>query len=59
METLLTAEETALYLNVSARTLAKWRKDGIKLRYLKIGPKVIRYRPEDVEKFIEGQICLK
>jgi excisionase family DNA binding protein len=50
---LLTPEQVAQKLGVTTGTLAVWRcRRRYPLRYVKIGAK-IRYRVEDVQKFIE------
>jgi excisionase family DNA binding protein len=52
--TLLTPAEVAERLRVSTRTLEFWRHQGRGPAYVKIGKRV-RYRPDDVERFIEAQ----
>jgi excisionase family DNA binding protein len=49
---LLTPEETAAALHVSADTLAVWRStQRVELKFVRIGRKVL-YRVEDVQAFI-------
>jgi excisionase family DNA binding protein len=49
---LLTAEQAAQILDVSAGTLSVWRATKrYALRYVKVGSKV-RYRRDDLERFI-------
>lgn len=48
---LWTEHETADYLLVAVRTLRKWRAEKRELRYLKLGPKLIRYDPADVRRY--------
>jgi excisionase family DNA binding protein len=48
-------EETAAYLNVEPRTLTAWRTTKrYNLPYIKCG-RLVRYRPEDVERFLESR----
>ena len=50
---LLTPQQTAQKLGVTVGTLAVWRcRKRYSLRYVKVGAK-IRYRVEDVQRFIE------
>ena len=56
MITHLTQDEVATRLNLSARTLERWRVTGeVSLPYLKIGS-AVRYRLEDVEAFERRQL---
>ena len=52
---LLNENETAQILGVKPQTLALWRcrERNTDLRFLRIG-RVIRYRMEDVEQFIQS-----
>ena len=53
IDDLLTPEEAAEQLDVSARTLSNWRSTGEnELPYLKIGRNV-RYRQEDIDELLE------
>jgi predicted site-specific integrase-resolvase len=50
---LLTTDETAKILGVKPGTLAYWRCTGrYALIFVRVG-RLIMYRPEDIEKFIE------
>ena len=50
---LLTEAEAADYLSVEPQTLCAWRcTRRYNLRFIKVG-RLIRYRPEDVEAFLE------
>lgn len=56
VEPLWDQEETALDLNISPRTLERWRQTGeVLLPYIKVG-RAVRYRPEDVRAFKERQV---
>ena len=52
---LLTEAEAADYLSVEPQTLCAWRcTRRYNLRFIKVG-RLIRYRPEDVEAFLESR----
>lgn len=52
---LLDETEVAERLNVSIGTVQNWRTRREGPRYVKLGKRAVRYRPEDVEAFIEGE----
>ncbi len=53
---LLTEKQAAEKLNVTCGTLSVWRATRrYPLKYVRIGRK-IRYRPQDIEEFIEGRV---
>lgn len=52
---LLDETEVAERLNVSIGTVQNWRTRKEGPRYVKLGKRAVRYRPEDVESFIEGE----
>lgn len=53
---LLTEDQTAAILDVSAGTLSVWRSTGrYNLPFLKIGRKV-RYRAGDIRQFMESRL---
>lgn len=52
---LLTPGEVADWLRTSAGVLANWRSMGRGPRYIKLGPKAVRYRPADVEAWLTEQ----
>lgn len=55
--TLLTTEEAAAYLGISPFTLAHWRSEGLPHpRAVQMGRRALRYRPADLEAFIEQQL---
>ena len=50
---LLTEKEAAAYLGIEPQTLCAWRTtQRYNLRFIKVG-RLVRYRPEDVEAFLE------
>ncbi len=51
-EPLLKDTETAKRLNVSVFTLRNWRVDGKGPKWVTLG-RAVRYRPEDLEQYIE------
>ena len=50
MEVLSTAQ-AAKFVNMSPRTLERWRLTGGGPRYLKLG-RAVRYRKDDLEQFL-------
>ena len=53
---LLTEEKAAQYLGISKFTLAAWRKAGTGPPSVRMGWTVIRYRPQDLEKYIDDRL---
>ncbi len=51
---LLSPEEAALRLNVSAHTLASWRCKGCGPRWLRVGPKRVGYMADDLSAFLKA-----
>jgi excisionase family DNA binding protein len=47
-------EELADLLNVSTRTILRWRRDGNGPPYCRIGPRYIRYRRPDVDAWADA-----
>lgn len=55
IEELLDDHDVAKVLKVSAGTIADWRRTGaVKLPYVPLGPRLIRYRRSDVQAFIDA-----
>lgn len=54
---LLREAEAARRIGVSVRTLQAWRQRGGGPRYVKISSRAIRYRPSDLDLWIEDRIC--
>ena len=50
---LLTTSQAATYLSTSPRTLEDWRLRGGGPVYSKVGRRLVRYRAEDLERFVE------
>jgi predicted DNA-binding transcriptional regulator AlpA len=53
MEPLLDINQVAAILGVQTKTLYKWHRLRQGPPVAKLGGKVIRYRPEDVRRFID------
>jgi phage terminase Nu1 subunit (DNA packaging protein) len=52
---LLTTQDVASFLGVSVRTVEGWRQQGKPPKYQRFSHKLLRYRAEDVKKFINQQ----
>ncbi|MBN8737662.1 MAG: helix-turn-helix domain-containing protein [Xanthomonadales bacterium] len=52
---LLTDTEVAALLGASLQTVRNWRWRGEGPRFVKLGGRMVRYKPADVQAFIEGQ----
>lgn len=52
---LLCTKEAARLLNLSHRTLEKWRGSGEGPKYCRVGGRNIRYRPADIDVFVNAQ----
>lgn len=51
---LMNAKEVRDYLKISESTLHRWRREG-RLKGVRIGPRALRYRREDVEALGRGE----
>jgi excisionase family DNA binding protein len=51
---LLTTQQVANILKVSAPTLQRWRTEGNGPRWIQVG-RSVRYRPADIQSWIERQ----
>ena len=49
---LLTQREAALVLRLSERTLERWRVQGIRLRFVRLPSRSIRYRQQDLDAYV-------
>lgn len=53
---LLTQEQAAAFLGVKPNTLAVWRcTNRVSLPYVKLGARLVRYRQNDLEAFLDAQ----
>jgi len=50
----LTEKEVAKFTSISIQTLRNWRHRGQGPKYHKPTPRVVRYRLDDVERFMES-----
>lgn len=55
---LLTTNQAAEILALRSATLKKWRVLGIGPKYVRVGPRTIRYRWVDLKNFIDSQQSL-
>ena len=56
MEELLTTEDAARILGLKRSALENWRWKGGGIPFVRVTPRVIRYRREDLEKFIQERL---
>jgi predicted DNA-binding transcriptional regulator AlpA len=54
---LLNTKETAQTLSVSEAFLERDRWAGARIPFIKVGARAIRYRLQDIEKYIEDNLC--
>ncbi len=54
-DALATAQEAAAFLRLKYHTLAWYRCNGGGPRYVRVGPKLIRYRVGDLRDYAKGQ----
>jgi predicted site-specific integrase-resolvase len=52
MERVWNSRETAEYLHVSVKTLEAWRQDGSGPPFVRYSSRCVRYRPEQVERWM-------
>jgi len=52
---LMPPAEVAKYLRVDLRTLQRWARAGIGPRPIRLGPRIVRYHPRDVEDWLGQQ----
>ena len=48
--------EAAAYLRISVSSLTKWRITGYGPKYIRIGPKAVRYRQEDLDAWMAENV---
>jgi len=49
---LLKIDDTVRLIGVNAVTLRRWRDHGCGPRFVRLGPRLIRYREDDVDEFL-------
>lgn len=54
MKALLTGEEVAVILGVTPGTLRTWRYLAQGPKYVKLSNRWVRYKPEDVQEYIDS-----
>lgn len=54
-EAMIKPEEAAAYLRLKRATLAWYRCHGGGPKYVRVGPKLIRYRMDDLREYAKGQ----
>ena len=54
---LLNTKQAAEYLGVSAAFLERDRWAGARIPFVKLGTRSVRYRQDDLEQYIEQQVC--
>ncbi len=59
MDPLLTTQQSADFLNLSARTLERRRRSGASPVWVLLPPRSIRYRPADLLDWIEQHLQTK
>jgi len=52
MKVFIRRREAANMLGVHERTLMRWHEAGL-LRSIRIGPRLVGYDPEEIQKFLE------
>jgi predicted DNA-binding transcriptional regulator AlpA len=52
---LLRPAEVSDAIKVSQNSLCAWRKKGIGPGFVRLSPRVIRYRPEDIVEYLQGK----
>jgi len=53
---LMTEKQAAEFLGFSPRALQQWRISGRGPKFLKISARAVRYRPDDLDEWIETKI---
>jgi excisionase family DNA binding protein len=54
MSSNLNIAETAKYLGVPARTLDRWRISGQGPKFVRLGPRQVRYRVADLDEYLQA-----
>ena len=48
--------EAAAYLGVSASTLTRWRRIGVGPAFVRLGLRLVAYRPGDLDAYIASRV---
>lgn len=51
---LLTSQEVAAQLGITEGTLRNWRYEGEGPKYVKLRKRLVRYRPTDVQAYVDA-----
>jgi predicted DNA-binding transcriptional regulator AlpA len=51
---LMTSRQLAEFLGVSVAALVSWRELGTGPRWMRVGARNVRYRPQDVKQWLEA-----
>ena len=54
----MTTAEAARYLEMSEATLKRWRSQGIGPDFIRLGMRKIRYRQDDLDRWLNGKAGL-
>ena len=54
---LLTTKDAAKILGVSKAFLERDRWDGVKIPFIRVGSRAVRYRPQDLESYLDSRVC--
>jgi hypothetical protein len=57
--TLLTPQQAGLRLGVSAKALERWRSHAEGPDFVRLSRKVIRYRAQDIDGFVNGRVMTR
>ena len=52
---LWTIDDVAGFLGIAPKTVRKWQLNGT-LPFVKLGGKLVRFRPPDIEAWVNGQV---
>lgn len=56
LESALTEEQAARVIGVAVKTMRNWRVKGIGPPWVAVGPKLVRYRPQDLRAYQEANL---
>jgi len=56
-QALLTTKDAAKLLGVSKAFLERDRWDGVRIPFIRVGSRAVRYRPQDLETYLENRVC--
>jgi excisionase family DNA binding protein len=58
-EKLITTKEAAIFLGVSVAFLERDRWAGAKVPFVRVGDRGVRYRPSDLQAYVESRVGLQ